>query len=247
MTSRNGVIKEQGFSLVELMIAMLLGTFLIGGLVSVFISSASNYKVQQALTEVQHKGRYILRVLRQDVQEAGFNLPESEAIREFVGDANSCAPGRKIFETYWKRADNKLWRYCYYRTADNLLMRNTGEKDVTPVLTPLEIAEGVEDWELSYAVDINNPGDGVVDQILVSGAPKTYVPQGSLQDVLDLSIPATWYKVRAVRLEVLVSSDTANVTNQAQQIAAPFSTHVPTGQRLYQVFTATLALRNRVK
>ncbi|MCJ8340805.1 MAG: PilW family protein [Pseudomonadales bacterium] len=243
--SNTGNTRQQGFSLVELMIAMLLGTFLIGGLMSVFISSAHNYKVQQALTEVQHKGRYILRILRQDVQKAGFNFTTSEAVKEFTGGVGDCAPGREIFEIYWNAALpplEEIWRYCYYVTADNVLMRNkVKEGDAVSPATVLEIAEGVQELRFSYAVDTVNDDD-VIDQITVSGVSKTYV----LASSLELEPLATWEKVRAVRLEVLVRSDTKNVTNQLQQIPAPFNT-VAADNNLYQIFSATLAMRNLIK
>ncbi|MCJ8297793.1 MAG: PilW family protein [Pseudomonadales bacterium] len=243
--SNTGNTRQQGFSLVELMIAMLLGTFLIGGLMSVFISSANNYKVQQALTEVQHKGRYILRILRQDVQKAGFNFTTSEAVKEFTGGVGDCAPGREIFEVYWNAALpplEEIWRYCYYVTADNVLMRNkVKEGDAVSPATVLEIAEGVQELRFSYAVDTVNDDD-VIDQITVSGVSKTYV----LASSLELDPLATWEKVRAVRLEVLVRSDTKNVTNQLQQIPAPFNT-VAADNNLYQIFSATLAMRNLIK
>jgi|GEM_PF-1094697 len=255
MILRNKVFKQAGFSLVELMIAMLLGIFLIGGLISVFISSASNYKVQQALTEVQHKGRYVLRMLRQDVQGAGFELASDDllpAVREFDGGVGDCAPGLRMFEVYWNEGDPTLpasrRRFCYYVTAQNVLMRRRVEGANDPALSAeLEIADGVEDWQLSYAVD--NDQDGVIDQVSVSGNTITYIPSTSL--VVETAVPqamatATWQEVRAVRLDVLVSSNTQNVTNQRQQIGAPFP-RTATDNNLYQIFSATLALRNRVE
>jgi len=43
-----------------------------------------------------------------------------------------------------------------------------------------------------------------------------------------------------------VRSNTPNVTNQPQQIGAPF-TRVATNNNLYQIFSGTLGLRNLVK
>ncbi|EPJ54666.1 MAG: hypothetical protein OFPI_06290 [Osedax symbiont Rs2] len=256
MMNRKVVRKQEGFSLIELMIAMLLGTFLIGGLLSVFISSAGNYKVQQALTEVQHKGRYIMRMLRQDVQGAGFDLDADDivrpAVQEFIGAAGSCAPGRRTFEIYWNEGDPLLTasrrRFCYYVTDQNVLMRRLVTGVSAPsAATELEIATGVEDWQLSYAVD--NDQLGVIDQVSVAGNNITYIPSGSL--VLETAVPqplatATWQEVRAVRLDVLVRSNTQNVTSQLQQIGAPFARQA-TDNNLYQIFSATLALRNRIE
>ena len=121
-------------------------------------------------------------------------------------------------------------------------MRNkVKEGDAVSPATVLEIAEGVQELRFSYAVDTVNDDD-VIDQITVSGVSKTYV----LASSLELDPLATWEKVRAVRLEVLVRSDTKNVTNQLQQIPAPFNT-VAADNNLYQIFSATLAMRNLIK
>ena len=239
--------RQQGFSLIELMVAMLLGTFLIGGLISVFISSASSYKVQQALTEVQHKGRYILRMVRLDVQAAGFDLnKETElSVREFNGTPGHCAEGSSIFEVY-SNEGGSAWRYCYYLKANNILMR--GRVDGVDPVSPaddLEIAEGVMAWQLSYAVD--NDGDGVIDQITESGNDVTYVQANTLQLAPQALAQPTWQEVRAVRLDVLVRSNTENVTSREQVIAAPFAAYDVTDNNLYQIFSATLALRNRIE
>ena len=75
---------QAGFSLIELMITMLIGLFMIGGIISVFISSSQNYRVQRALSEVQDKGRFAIQKLREDIQNAGFDLASDQIAVEFI-------------------------------------------------------------------------------------------------------------------------------------------------------------------
>ena len=61
-----------GFSLVELMIAMVLGLILIGGMVSIFSSNHSSSRLNHAIATIQENARFALDVISRDVRMAGF-------------------------------------------------------------------------------------------------------------------------------------------------------------------------------
>lgn len=60
-----------GFTLVELMIAMLLGLIVVGGAVSVFLAGQSTYTTNAALADVQENSRVAFEMLMQDLRAAG--------------------------------------------------------------------------------------------------------------------------------------------------------------------------------
>ncbi len=64
--------KSLGFTLIELMIAMVLGLILIGGVIQVFLSSKQTYASQQALSEVQENARFALDMIAKDIRMAGY-------------------------------------------------------------------------------------------------------------------------------------------------------------------------------
>lgn len=66
-------LRQQGFTLVELMIAMVLGLFLVGGVLSVFLSNSQTYRTNEALSRVQENGRFALEFLASDLRHAGFS------------------------------------------------------------------------------------------------------------------------------------------------------------------------------
>ena len=59
-------------TLVEVMIAMLLGVFLMGGVLQVFASSRQTYRVHEATSRMQENGRMALEVLSRDIRMADF-------------------------------------------------------------------------------------------------------------------------------------------------------------------------------
>ena len=67
--NRSGSIA--GFTLIELMVAMLLGLIVIGGVTSVFLANQQVYRTNAALSEVQDNTRMSFELLAQNIREAG--------------------------------------------------------------------------------------------------------------------------------------------------------------------------------
>lgn len=64
--------KQQGLSLIELMIAITLGLILVTGVLQVFLSSKTVYTTQQALSRIQETGRLAIDFLTRDIRMAGY-------------------------------------------------------------------------------------------------------------------------------------------------------------------------------
>ncbi|MCB1583888.1 MAG: prepilin-type N-terminal cleavage/methylation domain-containing protein [Xanthomonadales bacterium] len=62
---------NHGFSLIELMIAMVVGLIVLLGIVSIFTSSSSLNRTQSGLAMLQENGRYAISRLKQDFETAG--------------------------------------------------------------------------------------------------------------------------------------------------------------------------------
>ena len=89
-----------------------------------------------------------------------------------------------------------------------------------------ELVEGVEDMQILYGVDTDN--DEFANQ---------YV---------DADIVADWEDVVAVRISLLVRSIADFVTDAPQTVTFNNNTFTPGDRRIRQVFTTTVALRNRI-
>ncbi len=102
------------------------------------------------------------------------------------------------------------------------------------------IVDGVVDMDLLFALDDSIPVDGVADRYLPASAIKS-------------SAPDEWSKVIGVRVSVLVASAEDQLAAQPMTYAlrdldgdGQADTETAPDRRLYQVFTTTVALRNRV-
>lgn len=68
---RLSVANVRGFTLIELMVAMLLGLVVIAGVGSVFLSNQRVYRTNRALSDVQDSSRVAFELLARDVRNAG--------------------------------------------------------------------------------------------------------------------------------------------------------------------------------
>lgn len=62
----------RGVTLVELLIAMTIGLFMIGGLIQAFVASKQIYATNEALSVIQNSGRASLEILTADIRDAGY-------------------------------------------------------------------------------------------------------------------------------------------------------------------------------
>lgn len=64
--------KSQGFSIVELMIAILIGAIMMAALVTLFSNFSMMNRAQNGLARIQENGRYLTLRLKKDIENVGF-------------------------------------------------------------------------------------------------------------------------------------------------------------------------------
>jgi type IV pilus assembly protein PilW len=70
---KNSISRQQtGLSLVEVMVALFIGLFLLLGLYEIFISSKQSYRLAEAQSRLQENARYALEQLSHDIRLAGY-------------------------------------------------------------------------------------------------------------------------------------------------------------------------------
>lgn len=70
--SRRGLLRvRQGFSLVELMVAMLIGLIVVGAATALFSTSSNTYQLDTGLARVQENGRFAIEQISYELRRAG--------------------------------------------------------------------------------------------------------------------------------------------------------------------------------
>lgn len=223
---------ERGFSLIELMISMVLGLILLGGVINIFLASSQTYRLQDAMFRVQESGRFSLDFVLRDLRSAGFQnvLPTNsfrntslQAVEGFLPAAAAPLDDVKdnvISETLKIFTTGIAGGDVYYYVAPDAGGKLTLFRNMSAVV------EGVEDVVFLYGVDTS--GNRQADSFLTRAA-----------------VAARWSDVVAVRVSFLVASNDAGVVDAVQAPPAPFAS-IPSDRRMYQAFTSTVALRNKM-
>jgi type IV pilus assembly protein PilW len=141
---------QRGFSLVELMVALLLGVVLTSGVISVFITSKSSYGLNNAVGQVQEGGRYALTTMEPIVSMAGFSgcvsstSPEGTTIsyENILNGENASAPP----------TDDPVYYFAYPIYGFEFTGTGIGGK-VTDTGTPV-VDTTASDWSPSLSSDM---------------------------------------------------------------------------------------------
>jgi type IV pilus assembly protein PilW len=91
-------MKSRGFTLVEWLVAMLLGLFLLAGVFTVFVMSRSSAEDAFDQSELQENGRLAIRLISQDIKWAGFFGAYTGQSTQ-VGPSLSLSAGSAILST----------------------------------------------------------------------------------------------------------------------------------------------------
>lgn len=70
---------QRGFSLVELMVALSIGIFLLAGALTVFQQTRTQYRAIEAVSRLQESARYAMSVLENDLRLAGYWAKHSQS------------------------------------------------------------------------------------------------------------------------------------------------------------------------
>lgn len=104
--------RQLGMTLIEIMIAMLVGAFLLGGVLQVFIGSKQTNRMQENLSRLQENGRFAIDLINHDIRMAGFqgcnsivNVPiNSINALPIIPASNTIITGNEAIPPIWTPA-----------------------------------------------------------------------------------------------------------------------------------------------
>jgi type IV pilus assembly protein PilW len=103
--------RQGGLSLIELMIALLVGLLLLGGLIQIYVSSKQGYNAQEQLARMQESGRFAMDLITRDLRRAGYWGGNRE-LRRISGE-----PGRQDPPAQTCATDNSWGRMVDWRVS----------------------------------------------------------------------------------------------------------------------------------
>ncbi len=212
--------RQRGVTLVELMIAMLLGLFLVGGVFLMFDRTKQAYRYQSGLAQVQEQGRFAISFLTRSLRIAGFpgdDMPPGNKIEGVDGPTDTVAVRLRDNLDCRDVATAGVAVNRFRINASNLECSGDGVNwDV--------YVQNVEDMQILYGEDLD--ADGLANRYLTAA-------EGP-----------DWANVVVARVSLLVRS-TDNTTLQPEEYQNLFGNTVAAqDKRLRRSFVTTIALRN---
>lgn len=223
--------KESGLTMVELMVAMAIGLFLVAVIATLFVGAKQTYRSQDNLSRLQENGRFAMELLGRNIRDAGYtnisfappaSLYAPPSATSFSGTAITGTDGAPDSITVsYDAATDCLNAAAPGGRAVNAFSINASKQLIclgNGSATSQVLLDDVEDMQILY-------GDG-----------SKYVAAGT----------AVMANVTAVRLCVLIRSSEDSLAPQKQTyIDCNGNSVTATDWRVRRAFSATYNLRNR--
>jgi type IV pilus assembly protein PilW len=81
--------QQRGLTLIELMVAMVLGLMVTGVIINIFLTTNRNFALDEQTGKMQENARYATRLLQHDVRMAGF-WGETQLIDQVHSKVRNC-------------------------------------------------------------------------------------------------------------------------------------------------------------
>jgi len=222
---------QQGLSLIELMIAMVLGLIVISGLFNMYLGSTRSSQFSNGLQQMQENGRYGISVLQRGIRMAGYS-PESPLEPFDIGASNDTTLVAQMRQAYDCNGGSTMGTGG---VAVNTYTLDTSSKDPlkhTLVCTgnstgaaPMVLVEGVEEFRVLYGISTDE------DKI-----PERYIPYSSTINPRQ---------VVSISFALLVNSGNPIRTRPVTDNYTVLDKEVSRSDRVARsVFTSTVKLRN---
>lgn len=241
-----------GFTLIEIMIALLLGAFLIGGVMQIFVGAKQTNSVQDELARLQENARFAMDILGRDIRMADYRFcinatkkPLANAIDPAVTangalNSNHALDVPDTIKIVWSTVpctpvSTVTAQSTYGITPPTAAILPTDTRKLYLNTTGAVVVEGVENMQILYGEDTDmNP----VTRISTDYAPNRFIPAGTAG--LNMA------RVVSVRVSLLLQTQDF-MASQPISYTYNGGTVTPADRRIRRVVTSTFALRNRIR
>lgn len=223
--------KQAGFTIIEMMIALILGLIVVSAVVNMYIGSTRSATYTRGLQTMQENGRYGVSVLQRGFRLAGYSpddvLIDPINIAESSGDSVTVVMRRSYDcngnDTASAATPGFAENTYAFDSAQGII---TCEGNTTAAV-PMTIVEGVDGFRVLYGLDTDD-----------DSVPERYVSYSS-------DIPVR--QIVGLRFAMLVNSGIQIRNRVSNESFVVLDDVVPTDDRFARnVFSSTVLLRNRL-
>ncbi len=249
-----------GFTLIEIMVALVLGLLILNAVIQVFLSTRQSARIQNAASQMQEDGRTAIEILNRYIRLAGYtNLPWNKnrlpangpfGLGQVVIGGDNDVNGRDSIRIRYQGAADGSITSCLgaqinlNQMADmtfSLSDVENGERSLrctnnTPPVNTQPMVGGLQDMQILYGL---SQGNNAIDAAgrLIRGV-TAYVPASQVP-------AAEWDQVIAVRVSLLLRSAEDNLVLDPQTILFNGVNTTYADRRMRYVMDTTINVRNQ--
>jgi len=256
-------LRALGFTMVELLVAMVIGLLLMAGVIQVFSSNQQTYRVTENLSRTQENGRYAIGIINKFARRAG-----NKGNHENLHDVSFPASGPFIADQVISGTDTEF--SIRYITGDKTNMTDCIGNAIPPVTEVTNrfflnlatnelrcsvngaltqpLVSDIRDMQVLYGMS--------TDTTMLSGENNNvrancYLPTTNLTNlpVADCASGLNFRQVVSMRVHLLISTPEDNVVSSQANQNYTYNSSPPTAApdfRIYREFSTTIAFRNQV-
>jgi type IV pilus assembly protein PilW len=191
---------QQGVNLIEIMVSMAIGLFLVLGATTLYINTKRTSDVDDSIARLQETARYALSIIETDVRMANYwgltkdgsairgkeseNNPADRSSALATGTADDCGAAFNDPEVYLEATNNRYALDCpaagnAVESADVLVVRRVATADVAADNSRLQICSTRQEGRLTRGAHAECATNAEYHNLIVHGY---YVDQESAQD-----------------------------------------------------------------
>jgi type IV pilus assembly protein PilW len=246
--------RQQGLSLVELLVAMVLGLLLTAGALEMMLSSRNLHRTTDSLSRIQENGRFALDFLNRGINMAGYktsNVDPDAQIFNYCGDTFCSADGSGVDSDQIaavQTADSSNDQDCLGNTVDkddafanvyyinevdnisSLYCRGYNITDSSWISSAQPLVDGIENMQVLYGINDN-----------------AYIGGRRVEKYVSATNVSDWSEINTIRIALLVNNGlefgNGDETTRTFQLldGAPLTF---TDKHDRQVYISTIALSN---
>lgn len=205
------MMRQRGFGVVELMVAIAISLLLMAGTITLFVGSRTSYETTQRLSRIQESGRFALDQIVADIREAGFqgcaraNLSSSRAADFAISTLD--------------QPTGLLWNFAVPVEGFQSNLDDTWTPALNPIHTALDPAPFAPAPE----------SDVLVLRIPRRNEPSLRLAATQLNGAEPLTVPAVAGSTIAAQDEVMITDCEARAYFQVTSYAGGVMTHAASG------------------
>ena len=160
----------QGFTLIELMVAMLIGLILTLAALQLFLTNQRTFALQQAVAELHEDGQMAIRYMVADIRQAGRGSAIAGAIPPIDLTNSSNGANDALGVHYWGTSTCAGDTYSAENEIHNVYSVTGEVLQCRSVLTntTVDLVSGVESFQVLYGIDDNQDGSLGVTQFVTA-------------------------------------------------------------------------------